>query len=55
MKKRFDCVEMKHRGAEEVQAKLATMTIDEQVAYWERRGRELRKRKAAILAGRKAS
>ena len=55
MKKTFDCVEMKHRGAESVQAMLASMTLDEQVAYWERRGKELRKRKASILARRKAS
>ena len=55
MKKTFDCVEMKHRGAEKVQARLATMTLDEQVAYLERRGKELRKRKASALARRKAS
>jgi hypothetical protein len=55
MKKTFDCVEMKHRGAELVQARLATMTLDEQVAYWERRGKELRKRKTALSARRKAS
>lgn len=55
MKKTFDCVEMKHRGAEKVQARLATMTLDEQVAYWERRGKELRKRKALASARRKAS
>ena len=50
MKKTFDCVEMKHRGAEKVQAKLAAMTLDEQVAYWERRGTELRKLKADLVA-----
>jgi len=55
MKKKFDCVEMKHRGAEKVQAKLATMTLDEQVAYWERRGKELRELKASVLARQKAS
>lgn len=54
MKKTFDCVEMQHRGGERVQAKLATMTPDEQAAYWERRGKEIRKRKAQ-LARRKAS
>jgi hypothetical protein len=32
MKKTFDCVEMKHRGAEKVQDMLASMTIDEQAA-----------------------
>ena len=46
---------MKHRGAEKVQARLAGMTLDEQVAYWERRGKELRKRKTALLARRRAS
>ncbi len=55
MKKTFDCVEMKHRGAEKVQAKLATMTVDEQVAYWERRGKELNKFKASVLKRQKAS
>lgn len=50
MKKTFDCVEMKHHGAQIVQARLAAMTLDEQVAYWESRGIDLLKRKAAILA-----
>jgi len=50
MKKTFDCVEMKHHGAQIVQAKLAAMTLDEQVAYWERRGIDLLKRKAEIHA-----
>ena len=54
MKKTIDCVELQHRGAEKVQAKLAEMTLDEQVAYWERRGKELRK-KAARHVRKKAS
>ena len=55
MKKTFDCVELQHRGGQRVQTKLAAMTLDEQVAYWERRGKEIRKRKAALLARRKVS
>jgi hypothetical protein len=55
VRKTFDCVEMKHRAAEKVQARLAGMTLDEQVGYWERRGRKLRKRKVASLARRKTS
>jgi hypothetical protein len=31
------------------------MTLDEQVAYWERRGKELEAQKAAVLARKKAS
>ncbi|MDD3926680.1 MAG: hypothetical protein PHT33_08480 [bacterium] len=53
MKKTFDCVAMKHQGAEKVQAMLAGMTLDEQVAYWERRGKEVRKRQATLRAHRK--
>ena len=55
MKKTFDCVEMKHLGAEKVQSKLATMTLDEQVEYWEQRGKELRKKKLELVARSKAS
>jgi hypothetical protein len=55
MKKTFDCVELQHRGAEKLQAKLSQMTLDEQVAYWERRGKELRERKKNLSTRRKAS
>lgn len=55
MKKKFDAVELQHRGAEKVQERLATMTLDEQVAYWERRGEELRKHKASAMERRKVS
>jgi hypothetical protein len=55
MKKTFDCVEMKHRAAESVQARLAGMSLDEQVEYWERRGKELRQGKARLRARRKVS
>ena len=34
--KNFDCVEMKHKAAEIVQARLETMTSDEQQEYWDR-------------------
>ena len=55
MKKTFDCVEMKHRAAEKVQEKLAAMSLNEQVEYWERRGKEIREKKARIKTRRKAS
>ena len=55
MKKTFDCVELQHRGALTVQARLSEMTLDEQVAYWERRGKESRKRKAELRRLRKVS
>ena len=55
MKKNFDCVDMKHKGAEKVQAMLASMTLDEQVAYWEQRGKEQKEQQAAIKAKHKVS
>lgn len=55
MKKKFDCVEMKHRGAEKVQAHLAMMTEEEQLRYWERRGRELEAKRQLLIGQRKAS
>ena len=54
-KKPFDCVEMQHQGAERVQARLAGMTREEQLAYWERRGHELLERQKEMIAKKKAS
>lgn len=54
-KKPFDCVEMKHQGAKRVQALLAGMTHEEQLAYWEQRGRELLALQQEVIARKKAS
>ena len=54
-KKPFDCVEMKHQGAERVQARLAGMTREEQLAYWRERGRELEALRQQMIAQKKAS
>ncbi len=45
-KKPFDCVEMKHQAAEKVQARLATMTPDEQQTYWDGLTREFQETQA---------
>jgi hypothetical protein len=55
MKKTFDCVEMKHRGAEKVQAQLAEMTLEEQLRYWEERGHALEAKRQRLIRQRKAS
>ena len=55
MKKTFNCLEMKHRAAEKVQALLATMTLEEQLRYWEQRGRELEAKRQQMIVQRKAS
>jgi hypothetical protein len=35
--KRFDCVEMMHRGAEEIRKKIRRMTKKEQIEFWRER------------------
>ena len=38
----IDCVDMMHRGGAEVQKRMATMTAEQQVEYWEHRSWMLR-------------
>jgi hypothetical protein len=47
-KKEFDCVEMQHEGQRAVYARIGHLSREEQLAYWERRTEELRKRLAAL-------
>ncbi len=44
--KQFDCVEMKHRAAQKVQAHLQAMTPDDQQAYWDQLTREFQETQA---------
>ena len=34
MKKRFDCVEAKHRAQERIVEETAGMSVEEELAYW---------------------
>ena len=43
-RKRFDCVEMKRRGAEKIYKQIGRMTQEEQLAFWQARTEVLRKR-----------
>lgn len=43
-------MEMKHKGAEKVQARLAGMSREEELQYWEERGRVLRARQQEVIA-----
>jgi hypothetical protein len=54
MKKRFDCVEMKHEAAQIVQAKLAAMSREEKIEYFRVRTQELRDLQARLIAEREA-
>ncbi|MBI2088613.1 MAG: hypothetical protein HYT78_07695 [Deltaproteobacteria bacterium] len=44
--KKFDCVEMMHRGAEEVKKKIRGMTKKEEIAFWRERSRKLSQRQS---------
>lgn len=54
-KKTFDCVEMKHRGADKVQQAIEGMTLEEELAFWAEGTRELLARKKQLQAERQAS
>lgn len=49
--KTFDCVDLKRRGAERVQAELEGMTPGQQVEYWRRSTEELLQRKRQLATG----
>ena len=42
--KTFDCVEMKHRGAEKIRVKIGHMTKEEELAFWQECSQILRQR-----------
>ncbi len=42
--KTFDCVEMKHRGAEKVREQTKDMKPEQELAFWHERSRILRRR-----------
>ena len=45
MKKKFDCVEMMHQGAEQVRRQVEGMTMEEELAYWKQQTEALRQLK----------
>jgi len=51
--KTFDCVEMKHRGADKVQHAIRRMTVAEELAFWAEGTRELLARKRELQAAAK--
>jgi hypothetical protein len=45
--KTFECVEMKHRGAEKVREQTKDMTLEQELAFWQERSRILKQRQKA--------
>jgi len=50
--KTFDCVEMKHRGAEQIRKEIESMTLEQELEYWRRQTEELRREQEAVKKGR---
>lgn len=53
-KKRFDCVEMQHRGGERINSILKDMTLEQQIAYWQERTEALLVQQQALREQREA-
>ena len=53
--KKFDCVEMKHLGAEKVQEQISGMTREEETRFWKERSQQLRRHQEAIKKERKSA
>lgn len=54
-KKKFDCVEMMHKGAEYVREQTKGMSREQELEYWRQRTEELLARKERLQKTRKAS
>ena len=52
--KKFDCVEMKRKGARKVYEATKDMTLEEEVEYWRTRTREARRWLTAGSAAKSA-
>ena len=50
--KTFDCVEMKRRGAAQVQQKVAGMTPQQELEYWREQTQQLRRRQRELQSGK---
>jgi hypothetical protein len=49
--KRFDCVEMKQKGAEKVQKQTSAMTKEEEVIFWREGTEDLRRTQRETIEG----
>ena len=47
MKKKFDCVEMMHRGALAIYREIGSMTVEEQIAWWKKQNESFQARPPA--------
>lgn len=55
MKKRFDCVAMKRRGAEKIYQQTADMTAEQLSAFWRQRTEALKQKQRLVRSQKRAS
>jgi hypothetical protein len=53
MNKEFDCIEMKRKGAEKLHKKLAGLTLQEELKFWQERTKELKKEQESLRKQRR--
>jgi hypothetical protein len=53
MNKEFDCVEMKRKGAEILQKKLAGLSMEEELRFWQERNKALREEQTRLIKRKK--
>jgi hypothetical protein len=53
MNKTFDCVEMKHQGAEKIRKRIGKLTPKEELQFWKEMTASLNERKSRIEGNRK--
>jgi hypothetical protein len=46
--KKFDCVQMKRRGAAKVREQTATLTREQELRFWQERSQQLRQQQEAL-------
>jgi hypothetical protein len=54
-KKRFDCVEMMHRGGDRIYRATRGMTREQELAYWQAKDREMQERLEHVRRKRKSA
>ncbi len=53
MTKAFDCVEMKHKGADRIRKKIGKLTAKEELQFWKEMTASLKKHKMQVLEKQK--
>lgn len=49
MRKRFDCVTMKHKAALKIRQEIKKFGVDRELEYWRKKSRELQEKKLELL------